>query len=84
MLCFIVYTNIDNHGDRWGTTVQALAKWRHLVALHEATDALHWHWAISIMPYWPGGMVNKIILNLAKFCYILDYKLINYSFDFKI
>ncbi len=32
---------IVNHGGRRGNTVRALAQWRYLVALHEATDALH-------------------------------------------
>jgi hypothetical protein len=38
-LCFI--QNFD-HGGRQGNTAWALAGWQHLVALHEATDALHW------------------------------------------
>ncbi len=32
---------IVNHGGRWGNTAQALVQWQHLVASHEATDALH-------------------------------------------
>jgi hypothetical protein len=31
-----------DHGGSWGNTAQALAQWQHLVALHEAMDALHW------------------------------------------
>jgi hypothetical protein len=39
---FFFLFEIVNHGGCRGNTVQALAQWRHLVALHEATDALHW------------------------------------------
>jgi hypothetical protein len=39
--CFYFF-EIINHGGRWGNMAQALTQWRHLVASHEATDALHW------------------------------------------
>jgi hypothetical protein len=39
---FFVTFKIVNHGGRRGNTAWALAQWQHLVALHEATDALHW------------------------------------------
>jgi hypothetical protein len=39
---FFVSFNIINHGGRRGSTAWALAQWQHLVASHEATDALHW------------------------------------------
>jgi hypothetical protein len=35
------------------------------VALHEATDALHW--AMCITPYRPGGMGIKIVVNFLHF-----------------
>jgi hypothetical protein len=38
---FFFLFKIVNHGGRQGNTVRALAQWRHLVALHEAMDALH-------------------------------------------
>jgi hypothetical protein len=38
---FFVSFKIVNHGSRWGNTAQALARWRHLVASHEAMDAIH-------------------------------------------
>jgi hypothetical protein len=38
----LVSFKIVNHGSRQGNTAWALAQWRHLVALHEAMDALHW------------------------------------------
>jgi hypothetical protein len=45
-LCFIsvffVSFKIVDHGGRWGNTAWALAQWGHLVALHKATDAIHW------------------------------------------
>jgi hypothetical protein len=56
---------IDDHGSCRGNTAQALARWRHQVALHEATNALHW--AMPITPYRLGGMANEIIVNLTKF-----------------
>jgi hypothetical protein len=37
----VFFFEIVNHGGRRADTVQALARWRHLVASHEATDALH-------------------------------------------
>jgi hypothetical protein len=43
----------------------ALARWQHLVALHEATDALHW--VMQIAPYFPGGMGIEIVVNLPAF-----------------
>ncbi len=35
------FFEIINHGCRQGNTAQALAQWQHLVASHEAKDALH-------------------------------------------
>ncbi len=37
-MCFF---EIVDHGGRWGDTAQALARWRHPVALSEALDVLH-------------------------------------------
>jgi hypothetical protein len=42
LLVFFVSFEIINHGGRRGNMARALARWRHLVALHEATDAIHW------------------------------------------
>jgi hypothetical protein len=50
--------------------VQALAQWRHLVALHEATDALDW--AMRILLYPPGSMAIEIIANFPAFFVIVD------------
>jgi hypothetical protein len=63
-LCFGVF-EIVGHGGCQGNTAQALAQWRHLVASHEATDALHW--AMHIAPYCPGGTGFEVIVNLPAF-----------------
>ena len=49
---------------------QALAQWPYLVALHEATDALHW--TMRVVPYPPSSMVIKIIVDLATFFATVD------------
>jgi hypothetical protein len=64
---FFVSFKIVDHGSRRGNMACALAQWRHLVALHEAKDALHW--AMRIAPYSPGGMVIDIVIDLAIFLY---------------
>jgi hypothetical protein len=69
-LCFCVSFKIVDHGSRWGNTAWALARWWHLVALHEAMDVLHQ--AMSIAPYRPGGMAIKIVINLPAFFVIVD------------
>jgi hypothetical protein len=42
LVVFFFLFEIVNHGGRRGNMARALARWWHLVALHEATDALHW------------------------------------------
>jgi hypothetical protein len=73
-LCFVsvfsLLLKIVNHGGCQGNMVRALARWWHLVALHEATDALHW--VMCIMPYRPGGMAINIIIDLPAFFVIVD------------
>jgi hypothetical protein len=81
-LCFVsvffVSFKILDHGSGQGNRACALARWRHLVALHEAKDALHW--AMHITPYPPGGMVIEIVVDLATFFIIVDSMLAhNYS-----
>ncbi len=68
--CFWVSFEIINHDGRRGNTARALAQWRHLLALHEATDALHR--AMRIAPYRPGGMGIEIVVNLPALFVILD------------
>ncbi len=69
--CFCVSFEIVDHGGHQGNTVRALAQWRHLVALHEATDALHW--AMRITLYCPSGMGIEIVVDLPAFVVIVNY-----------
>jgi hypothetical protein len=73
-LCFVsvffVSFKIFNHGSCRGNTACALAQWLHLVALHETKDAVHR--AMCIAPYSPGGMVIKIVIDLATFFIIVN------------
>jgi hypothetical protein len=48
---FYVSFKIVDHGSCRGNTARALAQWRHLVALHEATDALHWAKHLALHRY---------------------------------
>ncbi len=41
LLVIFVSFEIINHGGHRGDTAWALARWQHLVALHEAMDAIH-------------------------------------------
>jgi hypothetical protein len=49
---------------------RALTRWWHLVALHEATDALHR--GMRIAPYCPGSMEIKFVVNLLAFFAMVD------------
>ncbi len=69
LLVFFSFEIVD-HGGRRGNMAQALARWRHLVALHEATDALRW--AMRLAPYCPGGMAIEIVVDLPAFFAIVD------------
>jgi hypothetical protein len=72
-LCFVsVFFSFEivDHGGRQGNTARALAQLRHLVALHEATDALHR--AMRIAPHCPGGMAIKIVVDLPASFVIVD------------
>ena len=60
MLCFRHDDNGDDHGVRRADTVQALARWWRLGALHEATDTLHR--SMCLAAYCPGGMVVVVIV----------------------
>jgi hypothetical protein len=45
LLCFVsvfVSFTINEHGNRWGSTAQTLAFWRHQVASSVCMDMLHW------------------------------------------
>jgi hypothetical protein len=66
---FLSYDNDDDHGIRWANMVQAVARWRRLGALHEATDTLHW--SMCLMPYHPDGMVIAFAIDSLTFFYII-------------
>ncbi len=59
-MCIRRDDNDDNHGVRWANLAQALARWRHLGASHEATNTLHW--AMCLAPYCPVGMVIAFVV----------------------
>jgi hypothetical protein len=73
-LCFVsvffVSFKIVDHGGRQSNTACELAQWQHLVASHEAKDALHRAMHIALYP--PGGTVIKIVIDLATFFVIID------------
>jgi hypothetical protein len=60
---------VNHHDGRRGNVARALAQWRHLVALHEARNTLHW--AMCIAPYRPSGMAIEIVVNLPAFFVIV-------------
>jgi hypothetical protein len=65
-----VFNIFVDHGSRWGTTVQALAQWRHPVASSEARDVLHW--AMRPASYHRIRMVIKITSTFPSFSAIVD------------
>jgi hypothetical protein len=70
LFCVFFSFKIVDHGGRRGNTAWALAQWWHLVASHEATDAIHW--AMCTTPYHLGGMMIKIVVNLPAFFVIAN------------
>jgi hypothetical protein len=60
----------DDHGVRRANTARAHARWRYLVASHEATDTLHR--LMCLAPYLPSGMVVEIAVKSAKLYYIVN------------
>jgi hypothetical protein len=67
---FFFTFEIVDHGGRRGDTARTLARWHHLVASHEATDALNW--VIHTAPYCSGGMAIEIVIFLPDFFVIVD------------
>ena len=59
----------DDHGVRQADTARAHARWRYLVASHEATDMLYR--AMCLVPNLPGGMVVAIAVDSVTFYYIV-------------
>jgi hypothetical protein len=70
LLVYFFLFEIVNHGGRQGNTAWALARWRHLVALHEAKDALHRTMRSAL--YCSGGMAINIDVNFPAFFVIVD------------
>jgi hypothetical protein len=60
----------DDHGVRRAGTVRAHARWRYLLASHEATDTLYR--SMCLAPYLPGGMVVAIAIESATLYYIVN------------
>jgi hypothetical protein len=60
----------DDHGVRLADTVRAHARWRYLVASHEATNTLHQ--SMCLAPYLPDGMVVAIAVESVTSYYIVD------------
>jgi len=58
-------TEIVDHGGRRGDAMQALARWRHPVALSEALDVLHR--AICPESYHRIRMAIEIFIDLPEF-----------------
>ena len=70
VLCFCRDNNSDDHGVHQADMTQALARWRHLGASHEAIKMLHR--SMCFAPYCPGGMVVGFAVKIATFFYIID------------
>ena len=78
-MCYVSHNGDgDDHGVRRTDTVQAHARWRCLVALHEATDMLYWEMCLAL--YLPGGMVVAITIESATLYYIVLNRLLNLYF----
>jgi len=70
LCCVLTNGNGDDHGVRRADTARAHARWRYLVASHEAIDTLHR--SMCLTPYLPGGMAVKIAVESAKLYYIVN------------
>ena len=70
--------NGDDHGVRRADTARAHARWRNLVASHEATDTLYREMCLA--PYLPGGMVVAITVESATLYYIVYNRLTSFYF----
>jgi hypothetical protein len=74
-LCFVsvffVLFEIVVHGNRRGDMAQTLTRRQHLVALHEAKDALHW--AMCPASHCHIRMVIKIASILLAFFVVADH-----------
>ena len=69
VLCICCDDDDDDHGVRQANTAQALARWWHLGALHEATDTLHRSMCLAL--YCPVGMVIGFVLKSVTFYFFV-------------
>jgi hypothetical protein len=71
VLCCVSHNDDgDDHGVRRADTARAHARWRYLVASHEATDTLYR--SMCLAPYLTGGMVVAIAVESATLYYIVN------------
>ncbi len=70
MLCFSHDDDDDDHGVRRANTARALARWRRLGTLHEATNMLHWAMCLALCC--PVDMVVAITVEYVTFYYIVN------------
>jgi hypothetical protein len=76
-LCCVSHNgNGNDHGVRRDDTARAHARWRYLVASHEATDTLYR--LMYLAPYLPGGMVVAIAFESATLNYIVFNRLTSF------
>ena len=71
--CVLTNGDGDDHGIRQADTARAHARWRYLVASHEATDMLYR--SMWLAPYLPGGMVVGIAVESATLYFIVNNRL---------
>ena len=78
MFCVVFHTTVkgDDHGVRRADTARAHARWRNLVASHEATTTLYWDMCLT--PYLPSGMVVTITVKSTTLYYIVYYRLTSF------
>ncbi len=72
LCCVLTNGDGDDHGVCQADMARALARWRCLGALHEATDTLHR--AMCLAPYCPVGMVIAFVVDYVTFYYIVNNK----------
>ncbi len=75
MLCFCQDDDENDHGVHLANTAQALARWRHLGASHEATEMLHWEMCLA--SYQLGSMVVGFVVNRVTFYFFVDNRVAN-------
>jgi hypothetical protein len=63
----------DDHGVRHADTARAHARWRYIVASHEATDTLYRLMCLAL--YLSGGMVVVIAVESATLYFIVNNRL---------